>query len=345
MKSQALVITSIAADSHPVLRQYGVDCIERGIDFILIGDRKSPAQFDLEGCDFWNVERQLKLPFALSRLLPMGHYSRKNLGYLLAMQRGVQTLVETDDDNIPRPEFFADHEPVLECEFLSDVGWVNAYEWFTDARLWPRGFPLEQLREPTRTAGNSSVRRVHCPIQQGLADENPDVDAVYRLTCTLPVRFENNTRLGLGRNAWSPFNSQNTFWFSEAFPLLYLPSYCSFRMTDIWRSFVAQRIAWENDWAILYHEPTVWQDRNEHSILRDFEDEIPGYINNGRIRILLEGLRLTRGPDAIFENLIACYECLIQAGLVDEKERELLRAWSEDVQSCLHRKALRQSVA
>jgi hypothetical protein len=38
-------------------------------------------------------------------------------------------------------------------------------------------------------------------------------------------------------------------------------------MTDIWRSFVAQRIAYENDWAVLFHEPTVWQSK-EHDLQR-----------------------------------------------------------------------------
>ena len=107
-------------------------------------------------------------------------------------------------------------------------------------------------------------------------------------------------------------------------------------MTDIWRSFVAQRIAWENDWAIHYHEPTVWQDRNEHRILKDFEDEVPGYINNGRIRILLESLQLKPGTTAVLDNLVACYECLIRANLVDQRELELVRAWSADVRSCLY---------
>jgi hypothetical protein len=335
MRSGALVITSIAVDTNPVLRLYGTECHRREMRFIVIGDQKSPAQFSLEGCDFWSLERQLGLSFELSRMLPTGHYSRKNLGYLLAMQSGVETLLETDDDNLPRPVFFADHQRESECEFISETGWINVYEWFTDARVWPRGFPLEELETATRPKGKNIFRKVHCPIQQGLADENPDVDAVYRLTCKLPVRFENNALVGLGRNAWSPFNSQNTFWFSEAFPLLYLPSCCSFRMTDIWRSFVAQRIAWENDWAILYYGPTVWQERNEHRTLRDFEDEVPGYLNNGRIRTLLEGLHLKKGPEAILDNLATCYECLIQAGFVDERERDLVQAWSRDVRWCV----------
>ena len=47
-------------------------------------------------------------------------------------------------------------------------------------------------------------------------------------------------------------------------------------MTDIWRSFVAQRIAWTNNWSVLFDEPTVWQERNEHDLMRDFRDEVPG---------------------------------------------------------------------
>ena len=80
-----------------------------------------------------------------------------------------------------------------------------------------------------------AVEQVDCPIQQGLADENPDVDAIYRLVLPLPVQFETGRRIALKRGVWSPFNSQNTAWWPDAFPLLYLPAYCSFRMTDIWR--------------------------------------------------------------------------------------------------------------
>ena len=73
---------------------------------------------------------------------------------------------------------------------------------------------------------------------------------------------------------------------------MYLPAYCSFRMTDIWRSFIAQRIAWENDWYVLFHGPVMHQVRNAHNLLKDFEDEIAGYLNNARICHELESLDL-----------------------------------------------------
>src|SRR5690348_18334068 len=108
------------------------------------------------------------------------------------------------------------------------------------------------------------------------------------MTLKLPVTFEKKSPLILGEGSWCPFNSQNTTWKKEAFPLLYLPSFCSFRMTDIWRSFIAQRIAWTCGWNIAFHAADVIQERNEHSLLKDFEDEIAGYMHNGRICKLLE---------------------------------------------------------
>ena len=113
--------------------------------------------------------------------------------------------------------------------------------------------------------------------------------------------------MALGKGSWCPFNSQNTTWSGGAFPLLYLPSFCSIRMTDIWRSFVAQRIAWENGWHILFHGATVRQERNDHDLMRDFADEIPGYLHNDRIRKTLEDLPLRGGKPEIMNNIRACY--------------------------------------
>lgn len=112
---------------------------------------------------------------------------------------------------------------------------------------------------------------------------------------------------------------------------MYLPSYCSFRMTDIWRSFVAQRIAWANDWAILFHEPNVSQERNEHNLMRDFRDEVPGYLNNREIGTALERLNLRNGVDHLGDNLRFCYEELVRMKLVGETELVLVDAWLKDL--------------
>src|SRR6478609_7248987 len=105
-EKKALIITSIANDQHHILKQFAKECGEHSLPFIVIGDTKSPATFSLEGCDFWSVDKQLTLPFGLAKITPVKHYSRKNLGYLIAIKNGATELVETDDDNIPRKEFW-----------------------------------------------------------------------------------------------------------------------------------------------------------------------------------------------------------------------------------------------
>jgi len=208
---------------------------------------------------------------------------------------------------------------------------VNVYRYFSDVNIWPRGFPLTEVQGDRAKYEQLTVREADCPIQQGLADRNPDVDAVYRLLFPLPQSFRTDRRVVLGPGAWCPFNSQNTTWWADAFPLLYLPAHCSFRMTDIWRGFVAQRIAWTNGWSILFHEPTVRQDRNEHDLMRDFKDEIPGYLMNRNISDRLDKLELAVGRNQIRDNLRRCYAALIEMGAVGAGELALLDLWLEDL--------------
>lgn len=322
MNKSALVITSIAAP-NAALKAFADGAKKNGVDFIVIGDTKSPADFQLEGCEFYSVEKQLSLDIPFAKAVPLRHYSRKNIGYLLAKERNV--ILESDDDNFPTDKFWQIPEKNIKARHTSTEGWINVYSHFTEKHIWPRGFPLEFLQN--QKIATTTHANVNAPIHQGLADENPDVDAVYRMTQTLPVRFDQHEPSALGKNSWCPFNSQNTIWHKEAFPLLYLPSHCTFRMTDIWRSFVAQRIAWENNWSLVFHSPTVWQERNEHNLLADFKDEIPGYTHNASMCEMLSSLELRSGKEFICNNLLTCYSALTEKGFIGKEEMDLLRLW------------------
>jgi hypothetical protein len=325
--STHLIVTSIAPPQK-VLSELAKGCQKNNINFIVIGDVSSPKEFKLEGCDYYDIGAQKKLSFKYAENCPVKHYARKNIGYLLAIKKGAEVIIETDDDNFPREGFWSKRESRQNVNFLENAGWYNVYSYFSDNKIWPRGFPLELLQKQVTIEEKSKL--IDCPIQQGLADENPDVDAIYRLTMTLPQNFKKG-KLALGENTWCPFNSQNTTFFKEAFPLLYLPATCSFRMTDIWRSFIAQRIAWENNWHILFHEATVWQERNEHNLLKDFADEVPGYLNNSKICNELEKLYLKKGIENIADNMLICYKKLVDMDLMNAKEMELLNYWLEDL--------------
>ncbi len=306
------------------------------IPLLVVGDRKGPADFALAGARFWNRDQQEQLDFRLARVLPDNHYARKNLAYLLAMQRGAPCLYETDDDNHPA----ADWRPrSLETRAapVAPREWLNVYRLFTDSAIWPRGFPLERLRDPQTIVTDlpEPACSVRAPIQQGLANLAPDVDAVWRLVMDREFHFRQGPSVRLAPGTWCPFNSQSTWWWPEAYPLLYLPSYCSFRMTDIWRGFVAQRCLWEMGHSLVFHAPEVIQERNQHNLLRDFGDEVSGYLLNGKLTAALAELRLEPGPAAAGGNLFACYERLVQIGVVPATEMPLLHAWLADIEQLL----------
>lgn len=325
----AVVVTTI---NHPTRAVREIQDRARELDatFYLIGDSKSPADFELAGARYFDLDQQRATGFAFAELCPTKHYARKNIGYLAAMRDGANVIIETDDDNIPRDGFWAPRERSARAPLVTNAGWCNVYRYFSDSLIWPRGLPLDRIKDEPVPLAQLSAIEADCPIQQGLADENPDVDAIYRLILPLPLSFDSGEVI-LDKGVWCPFNSQNTTFWRPAFPLLYLPYHCSFRMTDIWRSFIAQRIGWENGWRLLFHGSTVFQERNEHDLMRDFAEEVPGYLHNERIRRTLEDLPLTGGEGHIGDDLTACYRALIDLGVVGAEEEPLLAAWLADI--------------
>lgn len=299
-----------------------------GAPLIVAGDRKGPTSFEAEGAVFLDLDAQLASTFELARLGPIGHYTRKNIAYLEAIRRGATCLYETDDDNAPLANWALRSESVEALQAL-DSGWVNVYRSFSKQKIWPRGLPLDAVVASCASdiPLASVAKTVRAPIQQGLANGSPDVDAVWRLVLDAPFDFDDGPSVVLAPGSWCPFNSQSTWWWPEAFPLLYLPSFCSFRMTDIWRSFIAQRCLWELELGVVFHAAEVVQDRNEHDLMRDFNDEIPGYQRNRELVRVLEDTALLPGIGAVADNLTRCYEALVQHGFFAREELDLLAAW------------------
>jgi len=300
---------------------------------IVAGDKKSPDTFELDNAKFLSLDDQNRMQFRLSKMLPVNHYCRKNLGYLDAICSGAKCLYETDDDNVPLDRW-KPRSMSVDAKIVDKQGWVNVYDYFTDEFIWPRGFPLDYVRNGDMNSGLSSTEevRIEAPIQQGLADNSPDVDAIWRLLHDKKIIFNEGPSIYLKPGTWCPFNSQSTWWWPEVYPLMYLPSFCSFRMTDIWRSFLAQRCLWEMGSGVVFHSSEVYQDRNVHNWMRDFEDEIPGYLGNHRFAAVLEKLSLKSGVGNVIDNLILCYESLIRENFFPANELALVKAWAEDIE-------------
>lgn len=324
------VITTIQSPTASVIQLAEVlSAIQSKL--VVVGDQKGPISYEVRSVEFLSLASQLESEFQLARKLPTGHYARKNIGYLCALSAGARCIYETDDDNAPLPHWAPRYEQT-EAVIVAEKGWVNVYRHFSNDRIWPRGFLIDSLTESFRRAPVSAeLVSVQAPIQQGLANNSPDVDAIWRLVLDKPFNFEDGPSIALAPGSWCPFNSQSTWWFPDVYPLMYLPSHCSFRMTDIWRSFIAQRCLWELKVGVVFHAAEVVQERNEHNLLRDFADEIPGYLRNRELTEILEKLPLDKGVDSVAPNLQRCYEVLVTAGFFPPEELLLLSAWLEDL--------------
>jgi len=322
MRNKIVVITSIYPPGKAV-----AEIAKQGHKLIIVGDKKTPSGWTYEDVVFLSVEQQQELDHALTQLLPFNHYGRKMIGYLEAMRLGADTIIDTDDDNIPKanwsfPEF--DGQFAISAE---ELGFVNAYAYYSDMHIWPRGLPLDRINNPLKPVDEKEVR---VGVWQGLADGDPDVDAIYRLVSNKPCTFNHASPVVLGTGTLSPFNSQNTAFRKELFPLLYLPAYVTFRFTDILRGWVAQPIMSAAGYSLGFTNATVVQERNPHDYTKDFESEIPCYLHGNAIAEALASI--VRADRSVGENLFACYTKLRAMDIVTDQELELLGAWIKDVE-------------
>ena len=117
---------------------------------------------------------------------------------------------------------------------------------------------------------------------------------------------------------------------------MYLPSTCSFRMTDIWRSFVAQRLLPGLGAELVFTSSTVFQERNAHDLMRDFQDEVEGYLGYERFVEILRSTRIVGKPSALLDDLKTIYAALVSEGFLTEMEFPILEAWISDMQALGH---------
>ncbi|HEY0042101.1 MAG TPA: STELLO glycosyltransferase family protein, partial [Flavisolibacter sp.] len=126
-----------------------------------------------------------------------------------------------------------------------------------------------------------------------------------------------------------PFNTQNTLVRKEFFALMYLPTYVTFRFTDILRSLIAQPIMWLNDCHLGFVDATVVQKRNPHDYFKDFVSEIPMYLHSDKIVDITTGA--ISSANSMHDNLYNAYEALLRHDIIEEKELPVLQAWLKDI--------------
>ena len=294
----AVVTTTIHVPK--LLESYMQDAMSFGhkeVSFIVVGDRKTPNEArefcqTLHRCyayqtNFLGVDDQelyLRSYPELAAYLPYDSIQRRNIGILLAYERGADVIITIDDDNfLAEPNFIRHHSLVgqeIEIDAYSSTdGWINVCDFLTEQhgfRFYHRGFPLG-----ARLAIDGNVPRVQSVrgrivVNAGFWLEEPDIDAVTRLAIPLKVtglKRQENFALGLG--TWSPFNSQNTALARDVIPTYFLSPFIG-RYDDIWASYVTKAIADHLGDLVVFGHPLVRQERNPHDYWIDLEKERDG---------------------------------------------------------------------
>lgn len=314
-----IIITSIFEPTEAVEKFAALEDWQ----LIVVGDKKTKQGWQYENVIYLSPEDQEKLNYPIVSELPWNSYGRKMIGYLYAINHGADVIADTDDDNIPYDNWGKNISWEGEFDSIDQNDFVNMYKLFTPEHIWPRGYPLNKIMTPQSVSLKKEKQKVG--IWQFLADEDPDVDAIYRLTNNKPVFFEKRSPIILEKNTFSPFNSQNTIFTKELFPLLYLPAFVTFRYTDILRGLIAQPIMWTKNYKLGFDNATVIQKRNPHNYLKDFESEIPCFLYPEKVVSLASSV--VKESDSIEKNMLTIYTELQKEHIVDESEIILLKHW------------------
>ena len=259
------VVTTIFEPSDAVRKQVGVP----GWCLVVVGDRKGPLSYGidapLQNFVFLTAAQQEAMNniFPVVKALPWNHFGRKNVGYLYAILHGAKVIWDFDDDNIMIDKSF--HASLLgPTDSTSNTSFFSALEPENYDSLvlnpypimganvfpvWPRGFPLERIVSNSSSSSRpipTSVVEVDSAavgIIQSLANHDPDVDAIYRLTMPLPFDFPrrgNTSPLMVPIGSYAPYNAQATLHKYSSLWSLLLPVTVHGRVSDIWRGYFAQ---------------------------------------------------------------------------------------------------------
>ena len=130
---------------------------------------------------------------------------------------------------------------------------------------------------------------------------------------------------------YSPYNTQNTITYYEAFWGLYLPITTTFRVCDIWRSYWVQRLLWDIGGQLMFGTSTIRQIRNSHSYLKDMIEEDQLYHQTGSFVRFLSAW--SSSSPTLVQRILQLTRAIADAGFWKLDETKIINAWIDDLRS------------
>jgi hypothetical protein len=282
---------------------------------IVVGDHKTPVEtaefcrslerrFSVD-CRYLSVEDQKRelAPWPeFAEYLPWNCPERRNVGLILAHRNRSDIVVTIDDDNLVEEEDYFGGHMILGAQRTVETvttgsGWWNPCDMLIEERgirFYPRGFPLTERWRAEELDETRRQITARVAVNGGLWLDDPDIDAITRLTAPIRARAQKPTEprhLACGIGTWTPFNAQNTAMLRDVVPAYFLFPHIG-RYEDIWASYVVKRIADHLGDLITFGSPLVRQERNVHNLLKDLDAERLGMEHTETFCMILKAIPL-----------------------------------------------------
>ena len=336
--------TDNSSDVETLLRYVGNEwCV------LILGDTNNNTEW-LKGKQliYLNVQQQLTLPFEIGKLPLNTSFHSKNIGFLFAIHEGAQVILDLDSNYVPTklkgqyfPVFKTATDFTMPVVPLNTERLWNPYPYFGAINSWPRGFPYNRV-STFPSSENVTKRRCLPIVQQYLVSNRPDVTKQKVFVSNLPdmnkqtvsslFHTDRTNSIAVPNALFAPYNSLATVHLYESFWSLLLPQTVDQRVSDIWRSYIAQHLFHMLPGTCVVFTPPAVQYVSARST-------VPSIDNNSQLLTVdlfaqvVEMLDRSSQSMKTFdrESLFRAYVRLYEVGLVDALDVEYSKSWLTDL--------------
>jgi len=313
---------------------------ENEVAFFVAGDLKTPPEAEvfcktIPNCFYLSPKEQDE--WQCSALISWNCIQRRNIAILEALKWGADIIVTIDDDNIPfaRGGYLDTFANILTTPFdglrvTGNIAHPSVPPWFDvgvllDPVASHRGFPHDIRCEPIF----KPVVNARIGVAAGICLGDPDISAVTRIArAPIVHRVSELLRGGIVVDpaVHTVWNTQNTALIRELAPAMLLPPQWS-RYDDIWASLVCQWVMRPFGFCVHYGAPMVWQQRNEHDLVKDLQAELFGMQH---ILDFSNWLDAQPRKNTVLDSVASLYAGMSELSWMPLGVSELAQAWVDD---------------
>jgi len=293
---------------------------------------------------YLSLKDQIHLNYNILKYIPINSYSRKNIGYLYAIEHGAREIFEIEDNiKIKKLDYidYSINNSVYETIAFgksSESKMINPYSFFGINDIWPRGFRLKDIgKEDNNIFYNLTSTQINLRplIYQGLINGEADVDSLFIQTRigkydNLNINFDKNCPLLYLPNNYVPINSKNTKYLYDIFPALPLLTTINNHIMDIIRGYIIQKYAWKINGSVIFISSDSYINDNKCFNKSYFKKEKYLYFYLDNFLNLLNNKKNSEinNPTIFLINII---EVLVKNKIVSKRDLNLYKAFFKDL--------------